>query len=478
MRAGALVALLGVIAILPTTRAELDISALRGAGLTDKQGSYSSGQYREGDFAYLASLGANFVRLPVSYLFLTKDGSPRTLDENKVRDIDQAIAWGRQYGLHVCLNLFATPGYTIAEPRQTPGLWTDASLQENFVSLWSALAERYRDIPPEALSFNLLNEPAWEVPEEIYAPLMRRAITAIHTIRPQRWIFVDGLKCGTRPVLSLAGLPRVAQALHHYEPFAFTHYGAPWVEHGGKRLPRPTAWPAPGFTEKLFGPRQSHHSPLILEGPFPPDSQLVLQIGETGPGGGDLGVTGDGRELQHLALPEGWLDKEVRIPIPADVHELRLQLKGGERLTLRELAISDPTKTWKISPGSTAWEPQPIVLHFDPSQGLVPDRHFDRKWLLEQIALAWKPLREKGTPVMVQEFGCHNLTPHRAALAYLDDSIAVWKELHLGWAFYSLRDSLGWVDTQRSGIPTGKLPDGSITDSQLENLARRAFSEN
>lgn len=475
---GTFAVFLGLVFTLTTTFAELDISALRGAGLTDKQGSYNSGKYRESDFEYLASLGANFVRLPVSHIFLTKKGEPYILDEAKLQEVDQAIAWGRKYGLHVCLNLFATPGYTIAEPKQKPGLWTDKAPQDFLVNFWQTLTERTKDIPPEALSFNLLNEPAWDVPEDQYAPLMRRAITAVHSVSPKRWIFVDGLKCGTQPVMSLAGLPRVAQALHNYEPFAFTHYGASWVENGGKRLPQPTIWPSPGFTEKLFGPRQAHHSPLLVQGPFPPDAHLVVRIGEAGPGPNELVVTGDGRELQRFKFPEGWLDQEIKIPIPADSRELHLEVVGGERIALREIAITGISQTWKTTPGSTEWEPQSVPLKFDAARGLVPDGHFNREWLRDRITRAWKPLLEKGTPVMVQEFGCHNQTPHDATLAYLADSIAVWKELGLGWAFYSMRDSLGWVDNNRPGTPSGKLPDGSTTDSRLEELARRAFSEN
>ncbi len=472
----ALAALLGLIVGLPAAFAELKISALRGAGLTDKQGTYNSGKYRESDFRYLASLGANFVRLPVSYVFLTKDGDPSQVDETKLREIDEAVAWGRLYGLHICLNLFATPGYTIAEPKQSPGLWTDESMQKNFIALWQMLAERYRGTPPEALSFNLLNEPAWDVTEDEYAPLMRRAIAAIHATSPDRWIFVDGLKCGTQPVMSLADLPKVAQALHCYEPSAFTHYGASWLEHGGYRLPRPTGWPAPGFTEKLFGPSQAPHSPLVIRGPFPPDSQLVVRLGEAGPGRIGLRVTGDGRELCRLEFSEGWLDQEIRLPIPAGVQELRLMVTDGERLTMREIALATPTQTWKIIPGSTEWEPQSAVLQFDAARGLFADRQFDRQWLHNRIAHAWKPLLEKGTPVMVQEFGCHNQTPHEASLAYLSDCLTVWQDLGLGWAFYTMKDSLGWANNLRSGIPSRKLPDGTTIDTKFEDLARRAFA--
>jgi len=469
--------LLGAALVAPA--AELDIASLRGAGLTDKQGAYRSGKYQESDFRYLAETGANFVRLPISYLFLTKNGDPASLDEHKLAEIDEAISWGRKYGLHVCLNLFSTPGYTIAEPNQTPSLWTDAGEQALFVSYWRALARRYAKVPGSELSFNLLNEPAWDAPASAYVQLMREAIEAIHAVTPGRWIFVDGLKCGAEPVRDLAGLSRVAQALHFYEPFSFTHYGAPWVENGGLRLPRPEAWPASGFTELLFGPEQTFHSPLVLTGKFPAHAVLHLKIGLVTRNPTEIAVK-FGPEISsrlHVEAPQPWHDQDYVVPIPPNAQRASIIVLQGDRVSLRELKITDSStgKSWSIAPGSADWELQSAAIIFDPATGLKTVHWLDRAWIENRALAAWRPLLEQGVPVMVQEFGCHNQTPTVAVIAYLRDCISVWREAGLGWALYSMRDSLGWVNDARAGAKTRPLPDGSQVDADLENLLKEEF---
>lgn len=71
------------------------------------------GELPEEDFALIAELGFNFVRVPMSYLFWTgRDGN---LDEQFFEKIDHAVMWGEKYGLHVSLNLHRVHGYCISK---------------------------------------------------------------------------------------------------------------------------------------------------------------------------------------------------------------------------------------------------------------------------------------------------------------------------------------------------------------------------
>ena len=74
------------------------------------------GQFEEEDFQMIRDLGFNFVRLPLDYRFWMKDGDWEQIDEEKIKAIDQAVAWGKQYGIHVHLAFHRAPGYTVAKP--------------------------------------------------------------------------------------------------------------------------------------------------------------------------------------------------------------------------------------------------------------------------------------------------------------------------------------------------------------------------
>jgi aryl-phospho-beta-D-glucosidase BglC (GH1 family) len=81
--------------------------------------------FLEEDFRLISKLGFNFVRLPMDYRLWIKGGNWEEFDEATLREIDQAIAWGKKYGVHVCICFHRAPGYTVAEPPERTSLWTD-----------------------------------------------------------------------------------------------------------------------------------------------------------------------------------------------------------------------------------------------------------------------------------------------------------------------------------------------------------------
>ena len=76
----------------------------------------SSGPFREDDFRLISAWGFNFVRLPMDYRIWIQGDDWNRFDERALRWVDQAVQYGRQYGVHVCLNFHRAPGYTVASP--------------------------------------------------------------------------------------------------------------------------------------------------------------------------------------------------------------------------------------------------------------------------------------------------------------------------------------------------------------------------
>ena len=203
--------------------------------------------FREEDFERMASWGFDFARLPMDYRTWTDREDPRRADEGVLREIDEAIAWGERYRIHVCLNLHRAPGYCVNRPKEPTDLWTDDATQDACAQQWERFAERYRGLPNERLSFNLLNEPM-DVDEETHNRVIRRLLDAIRAVDPERLIIVDGLDLGWTPIFGLAA-DDVAQRLHMYDPWRISHHGAPWFP-GALEWDEPT-WPLRGVPSMI-----------------------------------------------------------------------------------------------------------------------------------------------------------------------------------------------------------------------------------
>jgi len=213
---------------------------LRGFNLSNKRNFWKRPRpYEEKDFQIIRELGFNFARLPLDYREWIVDGAPEKVDESRFLQIDEAVAWGRKYGVHVCLNIHRAPGFTVARPKEKLSLWMDAVAQRAFVDYWRRFARRYRGIPGNALSFNLLNEPGG-VDAAIYLRIMNEAVAAIHVEDPDRPILCDAFDYGRQAVPGLEAL-NVVQSARGYAPFEVTHYRAEWMR-GATTFPEPR-WP-------------------------------------------------------------------------------------------------------------------------------------------------------------------------------------------------------------------------------------------
>ena len=56
----------------------------------------------------------------MDYRLWIKDGNWEAFDEAGLVEIDQAVAWGQKYGIHVAINFHRAPGYTVASRRKKP----------------------------------------------------------------------------------------------------------------------------------------------------------------------------------------------------------------------------------------------------------------------------------------------------------------------------------------------------------------------
>lgn len=212
----------------------------RGFNLLEKFTQRNGGNppFAETDFAWMADWGFNFARLPMSYRCWSDPLDWTKLLEPELKHIDQAIEFGRQYGVHVNLNFHRAPGYCVNPPAEPSDLFTDDKALDACALHWGAFARRYRGIPNARLSFDLLNEPK-DLAEEAYLRVVKRLVEAIRADDPHRLVIADGLRWGNKPAQLLVPLG-LAQSTRGYAPMRVSHHKASWV--GGQNWDEPT-WP-------------------------------------------------------------------------------------------------------------------------------------------------------------------------------------------------------------------------------------------
>ena len=122
------------------------------------------------------------------------------------------------------------------------------------------IAERYKGVNSDKISFNLINEPGAIDPNRMtrddHERVMRTAVKAIRQISPDRTISIDGLAWSRKPCPELADL-NLVQSTRAYEPMSISHYKASWVN--SKNFPTP-AWPGNGWDRKRL---EEHYKPWL-----------------------------------------------------------------------------------------------------------------------------------------------------------------------------------------------------------------------
>ncbi len=244
------------------------------APLSDPTFSRTPGYFSEDEFRWMRDWGFNFARLPLDYRYWIKGGDWNVIDEEEVKKLDAAIAYGRKWGVHVQLCLHRAPGYCINPPKEPKDLFTDPSALAACAKHWSYFARRYRGIPNDELTFNLFNEPPGWISER-YERVARALVCAIRQEDPDRFIIADGLEAGRIALLPLARLPGVGQGIHSYDPSSFTHYQASWWK-------RPQGWPRPVWPPKEGGQAWVENWFAKREWDNPRMDGVYTQVGEFG----------------------------------------------------------------------------------------------------------------------------------------------------------------------------------------------------
>jgi hypothetical protein len=177
--------------------------------------------YAEADAAFLAQLGLNCVRVPVNYRHLEADARPFEIVAGGFRHLDRAIAAGAAHGVYTIVDLHALPGsqnqhWHSDNPTHRALFWEHRQFQDRVVTLWEAIADRYRDEPWVA-GYNLMNEPADES-RAVVGPFYDRLAAAIRAVDSAHILFLDGNTYSTEFDCFGEPLDNAVYTLHDYVP--------------------------------------------------------------------------------------------------------------------------------------------------------------------------------------------------------------------------------------------------------------------
>ena len=461
---------------LPTPTAQKLPSTWRGFNLLNMfMKGNDDRPFDEEEFKMMADWGFNFVRVPMDYRLWIIDNDWNKINESVLKRVDKAVEYGIKYDIHICLNFHRAPGYTVASPAETTDLWTQAEPQEAFASMWAEFARRYKNVPNEYLSFNLVNEPG-NMEEDLYVAVVEKTANAIWEQDPDRLIIADAINWCLTPSYKIKDIG-IAQATRGYYPNTLSHYRAEWME-GSEDYLLP-AWPIVLIPKFLTakGKTDVPHGVYNIEHDFDESYNLDINVGIVS-NEAKLIVKADGNEIYNKMFKSGkgegeWTeevyveawdvyqniyDKDYRVEIPAGTKLLAIEVTDGDWMTVNDMKftpVSDGNgKTFSLTPTTPDWGLEIPAVKID-ADGVVimeGDDVHDGEWLKETYFKQWEDLINSGGGAIVGEWGSYNKTPHDVTLRWMKDNLENFKDIGIGWALWNFNASFGIINSGREDV--------------------------
>ena len=152
------------------------------------------------DIDFIASTGANTIRLPFHYkLFTDEDYMGKTSNQDGFARIDSVVDWCKANNLYLILDMHDAPGGqtgdNIDDSYGYPWLMESEKSQQVFMDIWKKIAEYYKN-EPTILGYELINEPVatyFENRDELNSQLndlYTRTVPVIREVDPNHIILI------------------------------------------------------------------------------------------------------------------------------------------------------------------------------------------------------------------------------------------------------------------------------------------------
>jgi endoglucanase len=193
-----------------------------------------------GEFAVMYREGFDHVRVPVGWQFYTGPAPDYALSPEIFSRADFVVTNALANHLAVIINVHGFDSF----------MTNPAGQADKLLAVWRQVAAHYAKYP-DALAFEVLNEPHGTATTEVMNPIYTRAIAEIRKTNPHRTLFVEPGDWGQIGELKNLVLPadddNLIVSVHCYDPFYFTQQGATWAgpdtKTTGIRFPGPPTVP-------------------------------------------------------------------------------------------------------------------------------------------------------------------------------------------------------------------------------------------
>ncbi len=184
---------------------------------------------QEKDFAKIAEMGFDHVRLPIDEMQMWDDEGNKETEAWQL--MHNAINWSFAHNLRVIVDLHVLRSHHFNNPNNRQ-LWEDKTAQENFITFWRQLSEDLKQYPNDKLAYEPLNEAVSNNPDD-WNNLINWVISEIRKLEPERTIIMGSNNWQTVGTFKDLQVPdgdkNIILSFHYYEPFLLTHYQAPWT---------------------------------------------------------------------------------------------------------------------------------------------------------------------------------------------------------------------------------------------------------
>jgi aryl-phospho-beta-D-glucosidase BglC (GH1 family) len=195
------------------------------------------------DYEELAGLHVNTVRLAFSYRHFYDKGTPHKYRQSAWDWIDAHVALAREHEMWLILQNCGVEGAQFVPVKGVPfdySIWDDTDLQDRFISLWRAIAERYRD-EPQIVGYSLFCEPVAAESKAQWQDLAQRTIDEIRQTDRNHVVFVERIYGENKVRREVSGVDlapddaffavdddNVVYEFYYFERDEYTHQFAPW----------------------------------------------------------------------------------------------------------------------------------------------------------------------------------------------------------------------------------------------------------
>jgi endoglucanase len=197
--------------------------------------------HNEADYIRVKNMNMNVIRFYINYKTFENDNAPYTYKQAGWDWINQNIAWAKQHGIYLILNMHVPQG-GFQSQGNGDALWNNIENQNRVTALWKAIANQYKD-ESQIIGFGLVNEPVPTTSKQQWQQLAQRITDSIRKVDQQHILFVE------KPIYikNISGedadlnFPiindnNIAYEFHIYDPYLFTHQLFSWsgLGDGGK----------------------------------------------------------------------------------------------------------------------------------------------------------------------------------------------------------------------------------------------------